>query len=431
MAGEGRLHGDLRRFQVADFADHHHVRVLAQNSAQTAREAHIDLGVDLRLADPGQHVFHRVLDGQDIAGPVVDLRQARIQGRGLARTGGPGDQNNAVGAAQALAKPAVDGGRHRQLREAQLPGLLVQQTQHHALAVGRGNRGHADIDGVPGNTHGDAAVLGHAALGDIQARHDFEPRYEQRAEHALEGEHLGQQSVDAIAHTELVLKGLQVNIRGFLAHGFGENRVDQANNGGVVFRVHEIAGVGNLLGKAAEIDIGADIGGHLLRLTVVALVGPGELRLEVGARKAAQLHAGADAAAQLQQHLGRQRPVVEHAPAAVRVQHHAMRGGIGKGQPGAGRGRIALGPVRNPLAHGAVADGGYFAHADLLAHSRCTHGDGGACGSRRSLRIGRCMSLRTSSRMSSSSRICRSQSGSTGTALSSKKRRPCSRRWRC
>jgi hypothetical protein len=35
---------------------------------------------------------------------------------------------------------------HAERVEFQAPGLLVQQTQHHALAVARGNRRHAHID---------------------------------------------------------------------------------------------------------------------------------------------------------------------------------------------------------------------------------------------------------------------------------------------
>ena len=62
-----RLHRDLRGLEVADFADHHHVRVLAQDGAQAAREGHLDLGVDLGLADAVDVVLDRVLDRHDVA----------------------------------------------------------------------------------------------------------------------------------------------------------------------------------------------------------------------------------------------------------------------------------------------------------------------------------------------------------------------------
>jgi hypothetical protein len=38
VAGQRRLHRNLRGFLVADFADQNHVRIMAQNRAQPARE---------------------------------------------------------------------------------------------------------------------------------------------------------------------------------------------------------------------------------------------------------------------------------------------------------------------------------------------------------------------------------------------------------
>jgi hypothetical protein len=52
VAGQRRLHGDLRRLGVADLADHDLVRVVAQDGAQAARE-----GQALGLVDRDlQHV---------------------------------------------------------------------------------------------------------------------------------------------------------------------------------------------------------------------------------------------------------------------------------------------------------------------------------------------------------------------------------------
>ena len=54
VAGERGLDGDLRGLEVADLADHDHVRVLAQDGAQGLGEAEVDLGVDLGLAEIGR-----------------------------------------------------------------------------------------------------------------------------------------------------------------------------------------------------------------------------------------------------------------------------------------------------------------------------------------------------------------------------------------
>ena len=45
---------------------------------------------------------------------------------------------------------------------------------HHALAVGRGQDGDADVDVLAGDLDADAAVLGQALLGDVEAGHDLD-----------------------------------------------------------------------------------------------------------------------------------------------------------------------------------------------------------------------------------------------------------------
>ena len=67
MPRQRRLHRDLRGFQVADFADHDHVRVLTQDGAQHGGEIQPDLRLDLRLVDAAKLIFDRVLDRHDIA----------------------------------------------------------------------------------------------------------------------------------------------------------------------------------------------------------------------------------------------------------------------------------------------------------------------------------------------------------------------------
>jgi len=51
MAGQRRADGNFRGFQVADFADHDHVRILAQNVTQTHREGQPDIRPHRDLVD--------------------------------------------------------------------------------------------------------------------------------------------------------------------------------------------------------------------------------------------------------------------------------------------------------------------------------------------------------------------------------------------
>jgi hypothetical protein len=67
VAGLRGLDGDLRRLEVADFADHDHVRILAQEGAQRGSKREADLVVHVHLVDAGQVDFSRVFRGRDVA----------------------------------------------------------------------------------------------------------------------------------------------------------------------------------------------------------------------------------------------------------------------------------------------------------------------------------------------------------------------------
>ena len=54
VTGERRFDGNLRGFLVARFTDENHVRILAQESAQDAREIQPDIFVRLDLAETRQ-----------------------------------------------------------------------------------------------------------------------------------------------------------------------------------------------------------------------------------------------------------------------------------------------------------------------------------------------------------------------------------------
>ena len=159
VARQARLHGDLGGLEVADLADHHDVGVLAQNRAQAARERHLDLGVDLGLADAVDVVLDRVLDGQDIAREIVDALERRVQRRRLAGTGGTGDEQDAVRPMHELVHGRLIAIGHAEVRQRQAARLLVEQPHHDALAVPRRDRRDAHVDGAARDAQRDAAVL--------------------------------------------------------------------------------------------------------------------------------------------------------------------------------------------------------------------------------------------------------------------------------
>ena len=94
------MDGNAAGFQVADFADHDHVRVLAHDGAQRSGKVQADGRLDLDLVNPFKLIFHRVFHGDDLAFSGIELRQRGIERGGFARARRPGDQQDAVGPRQ-------------------------------------------------------------------------------------------------------------------------------------------------------------------------------------------------------------------------------------------------------------------------------------------------------------------------------------------
>ena len=90
-----------------------------------------------------------------------------------------------------------------------------------------------------------------------------------------------------------------MHIRGLVAHCLGQNSVDQANDGRIVLRIHQVAGLGDFIRQAAEVHIGADVFRHLYRFVIVALVGYGQTALELLISNPLQSKGSAKVAAQL------------------------------------------------------------------------------------------------------------------------------------
>jgi hypothetical protein len=78
VAGQRGLNGHPGGLQVPDLADHHYIRVLAQNKPQTVGKGHAGFAVELYLVDVVDAVFHRVLHGDDVDVRLVQFFQDGI-----------------------------------------------------------------------------------------------------------------------------------------------------------------------------------------------------------------------------------------------------------------------------------------------------------------------------------------------------------------
>ena len=116
MAGERGLHGDLRGFRVADFADHDHVGVLADDGAQSVGETKTDLRFDLNLIDAAQLVFDRIFDGDNFFAGIVDFFQRAVKRRRLAAARRARNENHAVGLGDHVVNFSSGAGESRECR---------------------------------------------------------------------------------------------------------------------------------------------------------------------------------------------------------------------------------------------------------------------------------------------------------------------------
>ncbi len=97
MSRQRSLHRHLRSLVVADLADHDDVRILAQQRAHAGGKSKLNVCLHLNLIKSRFHHFNGILDGGNIHFAGGQLLQRGIQGRRLARSGGAGDQDDAVG----------------------------------------------------------------------------------------------------------------------------------------------------------------------------------------------------------------------------------------------------------------------------------------------------------------------------------------------
>src|SRR3546814_20349874 len=67
MTGQRSLDGDVGGHAIADFADHHHGGVLAENSAKASSEAKAYLVIDLYTDTAFERIYARVITHEECA----------------------------------------------------------------------------------------------------------------------------------------------------------------------------------------------------------------------------------------------------------------------------------------------------------------------------------------------------------------------------
>ena len=120
--------------------------------------------------------------------------------------------------------------RHAQRAKLQRARLLVEKSQHDALAMQRWHGGDADVHLTILEGEPDAAILRRAPFGDVEIRHHLETTDHRRRHAARRRRRFLKHTVHAIAHAERIGICLEMHVRCARLERFGKQHADEAND---------------------------------------------------------------------------------------------------------------------------------------------------------------------------------------------------------
>ena len=152
---------------------------------------------------------------------------------------------------------------HAEFVDAEDLALAAEQAEDEGLPVGAGEGGDAEIDLLAADPARHAPVLRQAAFGDVEAGEEFQARGDRVEAGARLNRTDTEDAVDAEAHDELALLGLDVDVGGAGAGGFADDAVDIGDGGSVLGEVSEGTHAGAIMGDllAEALDQAVDQAG--------------------------------------------------------------------------------------------------------------------------------------------------------------------------
>ena len=87
-----------------------------------------------------------------------------------------------------------------------------------------------------------------------------------------------------------MLKGFQMHVRCFFAHGFTQQGIDKANDRRIAFLLQQVGGLRHLLGQTHQVEFFVQPLGHLLGSAVTCAIAAGQALAEVGIGEGAEGH---------------------------------------------------------------------------------------------------------------------------------------------
>src|SRR5688572_15136245 len=132
--------GDLSRFRIANFTDHHNVRVLTEDRPESACESKSDFLLHRHLVDAGNLEFDGILDGNDVELRIIELIERRVECCCLSRTGRASNQKQAMRSIHGGTEAAIGVCIETKLLHAGGKVALVENSEHHLLTMHRGEK---------------------------------------------------------------------------------------------------------------------------------------------------------------------------------------------------------------------------------------------------------------------------------------------------
>lgn len=214
VSGEGRLRGDLRRFRIADFANQNNVGVLSQNRPDGDRVGKAPRFVDGRLVDElACPVLDRIFERDDVDPLSGDMLDGPMEHGRLSRTGGAGNQDDAVFLVHHVDQLPLDAWRKVGVVQT-LPAHVLEQHAHdELLAVDGRHRAYADVDDMASEGAHERSVLGEVELGDVEAAGMLDHVHESPKVLVWKPVDFAKLAVDAHPHRHLAVTRLDVDVR--------------------------------------------------------------------------------------------------------------------------------------------------------------------------------------------------------------------------
>lgn len=258
MAGDGSFHGQMRGLGVADFSDHHDVRILSEQRAEAVGERKPDLRVDLRVVDSRDAVFDRVFQRRDVAVFGIEARKHRVERGGLSRAGRTDDEDEPVARPQVLFHLHHVHRKHADGPEIEALGLFLQNADDDLFAVDGGDDAHAQVDflaGFPVFERG-LPVLGEAGFVDLESGEDLDSRDDGGLLRFVGARVFDEVSVDAEPDPHSEFRRFEMDVGRALPDGGRKSVFDEPDSrknprfrvsrGGVLGRSHQGIGIGIL-----------------------------------------------------------------------------------------------------------------------------------------------------------------------------------------